>query len=68
MTDFDGKAREKEFSNFEGLDIPQPTDIIWIAENVSIHCRAGYINKVQRLFLRFLTGWRYEKILKTKGE
>ena len=63
MTD---EQKENEAFKFEGLDIPEPTDIIWIAENVSIHCRAGHINKFQRLVLKFLTGWRYEVI--TKGE
>jgi hypothetical protein len=60
------EQKESEGFKFEGLDVPRPTDIIWIAKDVSIHCRAEHINKVQRWFLKFLIGWRYESI--TKGE
>ena len=51
---------------FMFLNTPKPTDIIWIAKDVSIYCNASHITKAQRKVIKFLTGWRYESI--TKGE
>ena len=42
--------------------VDKPTDNIYIAKNVSIQCDASHINNLQRDIIKFLTGWRYERI------